>query len=339
MQPMKLTDVGPEAAEAYITDPNWIMQQKMDGARVVAVLRRPDGMEDPNYYTILFTNDGVNEIKFSAAKLHIPALTQRALDLLRGTDITDLILDGELIIETGTYHVFDILSMVSENGGIVVQQEDRLAHRLSYLETLAVSQGLHGDSIIQMSPTAHTEFEKGRLWDRVNTLGVEGAVSKHLNSIYVPGTRSKDWVKHKLVKAADVIVLSVDRTFDGKGMVTHGSAALGVRIEPEEDPAPWVHRKTGKRIADSAFTALPIRKMGEYDKQPRGLLPVGNSSLIGKPLTIDVGNVIEIEYLYFTGIAVIQPRITRERWDKPSEQCRLDQFPAYTRQLAWGGAH
>ena len=95
------------------------------------------------------------------------------------------------------------------------------------------------------------------------------------------------------------------------------------------------HRQEPVEASTSYRTALPAKKMAQYTFDPRTKLPVGNSSLIGKDLSITDGSVVEIEYLYWTGKAVIQPRIIRKREDKPAGQCDLSQFPAYTRELAW----
>jgi ATP-dependent DNA ligase len=331
LKPMKLTDVGPAEAEKYIADPNWIMQQKLDGARMITIVTRAkDGTDG---YDVLYTNDGVKPIAFSAAKLKLPDLGFELMDALDEMAIDEITLDGELIIEDGVYHVFDVLHLQSPRMAPGSLLGMPLEGRLRLLERLGAEK-LTG-TLVQLSHTAHTPTEKRQLWEKVQALGVEGAVSKHLDSMYVPGARSKEWVKHKLVKSADVIVVSHDRTFDEKGMVTHGSAALAVHIDPRDDPEPWVNKKTGKRLGARDWEKLPTLKMGGFDYLPRTLLPVGNSSLIGKDLTITDGSVVEIEYLYWTGKAVIQPRITRKREDKPSGQCDLSQFPLYTRSVAW----
>lgn len=327
MKPMKLTDVGLESIERYLTDPNWVMQQKMDGARMLTVVTRVG--EDA--YQVLFTNDGVTPIAFSAAKLRLPALLAELTARLEEVGVDEITLDGELIIDSGIYHVFDLLRLRMSNGAFPIDPSEPWATRHLRMHFLP----LEGE-LIRFSPTAATEGQKREMWASVVASGVEGAVSKHIDSSYVPGTRTTQWVKHKLVKTADVIVASLDRTFkEGTSIVSHGSAALVVKIDPREDPEPWAHLKSGRRTDAATWKALTAKKMAEYTFDPRSELPVGNASLIGKDLTIDVGSVVEIEYLYFTGRAVIQPRITRKREDKRPFDCRLDQFPAYTRQVAW----
>lgn len=317
MKPMKLTDVGIEPAtlERLFTDPNYVMQQKHDGARMVTVW---DGE------TLLFTNDGVGPIKFSAAKLRLPALEDQLRPYLEKLEIQRAVFDGELIIETGQYIVFDLVELTQE-GVETIDATRALNYRLATLESILEDEL----ELVTVTPTAYSEVEKRTMWDLINLANVEGAVSKWLLSHYLPGTRTKEWVKHKLVKTADVVVTEVARTFKPNGVVETGSAELAVKIE--FDHTPWTD---GKRwISGLERDALPEKKRETFTIQPRAWLPIGSASLIGKDLTIDVGDVVEIAYLYWTGEAPIQPRIMRKRDDKLAVDCDLWQFPEYSRAV------
>ena len=318
MKPMKLTDVGIEPAtlERLFTDPEYVMQQKHDGARMVTGW---DGK------TLFFTNDGVSPIKFSAAKLRLPALEDQLRPFLMAQGAAVAVFDGELIIETGQYIVFDLVSLSFSDGTRVVSSGDPLSLRLAALESF-----LEGElELVFPTPTAYTEEAKRVMWLNINLANVEGAVSKWLPSLYYPGTRTKEWVKHKLVKTADVVVTEVSRTFKPNGVVETGSAELAVKIE--FDHTPWTD---GKRwISGLERDAFPEKKRETFTMQPRAWLPIGSASLIGKDLTIDVGDVVEIAYLYWTGEAPIQPRIMRKRDDKLAVDCDLGQFPEYSRAV------
>lgn len=307
MRPMKLTDVGTDV-EAYVNDPNWIMQQKFDGARLVTVWKGGQ---------LLFTNDGVSPIAFSAAKLKLPALEEKVMEWISRHRLTLVVLDGELIIETGEYKVFDVLTLFSEPDGEVIHIGQPLGVRLVHMKRYLSED----DGVLTTTFTAWTSDEKLALWNAVNKLGVEGAISKNLDSLYHPGTRSKEWLKHKLVKTADVVVTAAERKFKDNGVVSHGKAELAVPIDPKDDPQPYANAR-GKR------QAMPGKG---FVHKPREMLPVGNASLIGKDLAIGVGTVVEVEYLYWTGDAMIQPRITRMREDKTAAECDMAQFPEYTR--------
>lgn len=302
MKPMKLTDVGPDVTQKYIDDPAWIMQQKMDGARMVSVITQTEDGWD-----IFYTNNGTGPIAFSAAKLKLPPLTEALKKLLdRFDNLKDLVLDGELIIEDGVYWVFDLLQATDLAGLELSTPQMKLEWRHALLHEMFGE----GNELVKLSPTAYSSEQKKAMWAAVQLEGVEGAVSKRLDSIYQPGARSIDWVKHKLVKTADVIVTAATREIDDKGIVRKGSAKIEVYSTQIEDTGPAIE---------------PVRRR----------VPIGSASLIGKDLSIEVGSVVEIEYLYFTGKGVIQPRITRIRPDKKAEECDLAQFPEYTRKIAW----
>lgn len=307
MRPMKLTDVGIDDVQRYIDDPRWLMQQKFDGTRLVVVWN--DG-------TLFFTNDGVKPIAFAAALLKLPELEADLRAWLALNQIKSATLDGELIVETGIYYVFDAPALSA--AGLTIDRNHTLGRRLQLLRSLGSLRN------VQFPYTAVTREAKRLLWEQVNERGVEGAVSKLQDSVYVPGTRSKDWVKHKLVKTADVVVTSAERTFKPNGVVSHGKAELAVPIDPKDDPQPFVDSR-GKRYASYQDTTKSTRH------EPRTMLPVGNASLIGKDLGIGPGSVVEVQYLYFTGEAMVQPRIVRLREDKLAEECDLSQFAAYSR--------
>lgn len=65
------------------------------------------------------------------------------------------------------------------------------------------------------------------------------------------------------------------------------------------------------------------------DEGPR---TVSRASLIGKDPMITPGDVVEVEYLAWTGVSLLQPRIVRRRPDKTAEDCNLGQFKTYSRE-------
>jgi ATP-dependent DNA ligase len=282
---MKLTDVGSadHEVEPYLTDDRWVMQQKFDGARVMMVYDEADDS--------FLWGDGTTPIKFSAALLKLPALEaemRRLLPMiqaLRGHD-GRVIFDGELIIESGEYHVFDVLS---------VYPDSPLRTRLSMLDHLY---DCYDRQLVQVVETYRGEDAKRRFWAQVNGAGVEGAVSKHLDSTYEPGKRSTQWLKHKLVKSCECLVLEASREFKPNSQVVKmGSATLGV--------------------FDASGT----------------LIRIASASLIGKELTIEPGSVVEVNYLYRQeGGALVQPRIVRQRHDRTAADCVESQIPAYSRE-------
>lgn len=61
------------------------------------------------------------------------------------------------------------------------------------------------------------------------------------------------------------------------------------------------------------------------------LVPVGSCSAIGRP-HVEVGDVIEVAYLYWTGACAYQPRMVRVRADKEAARCTTGQFLPYSRE-------
>lgn len=59
---------------------------------------------------------------------------------------------------------------------------------------------------------------------------------------------------------------------------------------------------------------------------------ISRASMIGKDPTIQVGDVVEVDYLAWTGASLLQPRIIRKRYDKCPNNCTADQFAPYSRK-------
>ena len=328
LKPMKMTDVPVSSAETYINDNDWVLEQKMDGARALIIWTYDSGFR--------WLASGGGPLKFAAAAQHMAAIESSLKQLFYDNDIMAIALDGELVVESGTYYVFDMPFLDSESASRVLP-ENPYAYRREELEDLM--QMMTFDNVQVVLSVGQVD-QKRRLWEDIQAANVEGAMVKHRSAPYESGVRSKQQLKLKLVKSADVIVTSVERKFDHKGMVTHGSADLALRIKPEQDPRPWLHPVTERRISDAerekllAGTKAQYAKAIGYQWSPRGRLSVGAASLIGKDLTIDVGDVVEVHYLYWGGDALVQPRIVRKRLseEKPADDCWLDQIPAYSRE-------
>lgn len=334
IKPMKMTDIPVTDFDLYVNDDDWVLEQKHDGARaLVHVTVRPAGGYFADWYA-----SGGGPLKFAAAALHFVAIENRLHQLLEDNRIAEAWLDGELMPEEGTLRLFDVPQLVwQDRTRLGVIPSDGYANRRAALYGLQFAPEV-GERV-QLTYTAMTPEEKLGLWDLINANGVEGGMLKHVLAPYEPGVRTKMQRKLKLVKSADVIVTAVERKFDHKGMVTHGSADLAVTIDEWQDPKPWLAEITGRRASSAEInvwrdgTKAQQAKAMSYEYSPRPTLKVGAASLIGKDLTIDVGDVVEINYLYWGGEAVVQPRIVRKRLaeEKTPEECTLDQIPAYSK--------
>jgi ATP-dependent DNA ligase len=190
MKGMKYDSAELEDAERYITDSAWVMQQKLDGVRLMA--HRVSGGVDYN-------GAGGGPVTFAAAAQWFEAIHPTLMRLPVGT-----VLDGELMIETGDYWVFDLPVLPKMVGTGTIQRRRR--------EVLEHLIGLLGDNKIQVVPEARTLDEKGKLLGRCYAAGAEGVVAKRHDAIYVEG-RTNVVMKLKFVKTVDCVVL--DRNTGG----------------------------------------------------------------------------------------------------------------------------
>lgn len=335
IKPMKMTDIPVTDVDLYFDDDDWVMEQKHDGARaLVHVVVSDDGQSSTEWFA-----SGGGPLKFAAAALHFETLKSELVYLLAENGVQEAWLDGELMPEEGTLRLFDVPMLTwKDMNRIGMHPQDGYANRRATLYGLSMV-GSDTSPHVHFTYTAMTPDEKRGLWAKINAEGVEGGMLKHVLAPYEPGVRTKMQRKLKLVKSADVIVTSVERRFDHKGMVTHGSADLAVTITEWQDPKPYLAELTGRRASAADINAWRNGTKAQQAKElaytyaPRPQLKVGAASLIGKDLTIDVGDVVEINYLYWGGEAVVQPRIVRKRLpeEKTPAECTLDQIPAYSK--------
>lgn len=268
MEYTDLTGADPELILELINDPRVLMQQKMDGTRALIDLSTGE-----------VTQRNGNPLKHTAATQWLPAILEEftrtgLIPFPKGT-----VLDGELMTETGEYHVFDMIDP-EYTGELLHTRITRLAqlHRVMIYHPGRTGQ-------VQFVRSAMTAADKHRLIEACRD--TEGVVAKRLDAPYEPGVRVKHVMKLKNVHTADFVVVSTSES--------PLSAALGVHDESGE------------------------------------LVTISRASLIGKG-PIEAGDVVEANYLYFTGTGIVQPRIMRRREDKPPEECTFAQFSPYSRE-------
>lgn len=286
---MKYAEVEVGQVDNLIMDDEVVFEQKFDGTRVMAVIRRGTA---GNSVTSL--QSGGKVLAHTAATQHLDGIRPTLLKLADLFDVPgETVLDGELMISSGEYHLFDVPSVLV--GGVaVIKPTDPYYKRRAWLRGADLAQLIYGTKV-HVTEQATTRHEKKRLLDAVRDAGGEGVMAKNIFHPYLPGKRSKEAVKLKFVKTADVVVWGVDRP-DPR----HGNF-----------------------------------KLGAYDDEGT-FHEVGGASAIGKDTSIEVGSVVEVAYLYYTGKpgnpgSLYQPRVMRKRTDKEPQCCKLDQFPAYSR--------
>lgn len=286
--------------DAMLDDPQWLIEQKMDGTRAVAVLRH--GLPP------VFLGRHGGPLKHTAATQHLDRITAGLAGVQDLLDDGDAIqLDGEIMIQTGQFFVFDMPMMRLAGEDAITADDPFILRRLAIETTLIVAPA---DSDV-VRPVPGAADNKRAMFHRCERAGVEGVMFKHADGKYLHGQRSKDVLKVKFVKTADVVVTAVDRRRNDAGREV-GSIEFGV-MAPFE----------GEMTVDQQQAVTLLRRLP--------ILPVGRCSVIGKP-HVERGDVIEVAYLYWTGGTTYQPRMMRIRDDKPVVDCTADQFRPYSRE-------
>lgn len=281
IQGMAYTEADASEWTSLIADDAWVAEQKMDGTRALIRVTRAQ---------IEWFQRSGKPLGHTAATQHIAAINDELERLRLWAD--EVIVDGEVMIREGTLHLFDIL-LVVDNTVRLTTAADPLHYRRGLLEVAAdVIDGKRVSVVRQ----ARSRAEKEALMRLAESAGVEGLVFKRRDAAYQPGVRTKDVMKAKFVKTADVVVTGSTRS----------------------------RNEAGREIGAFQFAVHDADGV---------LVPMGSCSAIGKP-DAKVGDVIEVAYLYRDDSGgLVQPRMTRIREDKETGECDLSQFPAYSRAV------
>ena len=182
--------------EAFINDDEWVMEQKLDGHRLL--LMSPGRDAAP---TALTRNGTV--------------YTRRLPDAIQKFRFPEgeWVIDGELVGDT--FYAFDLPQapgLVGEDATIPSPLYVRRAMLEALLDNIE-----HPFKIV---PQARTPQEKIQLAEVSLARNYEGLVLKRKTSAYASGGRTPDWLKVKYVVTADCVVLDVRD--DGKESIKLG---------------------------------------------------------------------------------------------------------------------
>jgi len=180
MKPMLSDQMNLKHLARYYNDDAWLMQQKLDGHRVLVQVF--DGQ-----VTFLGRN---GEPKANA----VPARIRQEFEKLR---TGNWFIDGELV--GGTFWIFD-LPFVQHH----VDPADPYETRLSVLENFLPA--WNPTPCVRLLTTARTPVEKRNLAVEVRTQGGEGVMVKRAAGPYRAGHRSTDSLKAKFISTIDCLV-------------------------------------------------------------------------------------------------------------------------------------
>lgn len=182
--------------ESFINDDSWVMEQKLDGHRVLLVAPGAD------MAPTALTRNG------SLYSRRLP----RAIQNFRFPE-GEWVLDGELV--GSRLWLFDMpKSPITAEGTPLYQRRVALGTLLK--NTI---------NPFDLVPQARTAGEKIKLAEVALKNNLEGLVLKKAESPYRSGGRTPEWLKLKFVSTADCIVLDVRD--DGKESVRLGMCADG----------------------------------------------------------------------------------------------------------------
>jgi len=202
--------------EGLIEDSNLVLEQKYDGTRALCVVTRD---EDDLWFQFLARNGA--PLKHTAATQWIPDIERGLRDGF--PNVSEAVLDGEIMIDSGAYILFDMPYWKRDDGAVFVRPEDEYGFRRGFL----ASQAEKFYSPVSVGNMATSPEDKRLLFNLVMESNGEGVMAKSLSSPYVEGKRVKHSLKVKFVKTADVVVMDVRRSRNEEGREI-GSIRFGV---------------------------------------------------------------------------------------------------------------
>lgn len=190
ISPMLATLVDGPPAEG-----DWIYEVKWDGYRALALcdknqvslISRNNKSFNKKYYPLVTY---LEELKLNAIlDGEIVVVKESGIASFEGLQEWRSEADGELV-----YYVFDILWL---NGRDLTKAP--LRERKELLKKVIPREG-H----IKLSPIF--DAAPAKLLEAAKKMGLEGIIAKQNDSIYMPGARSKDWLKIKAQKRHEVVI-------------------------------------------------------------------------------------------------------------------------------------
>lgn len=185
MKPMLCGSIDLRDLDHYLTDDEWVAQQKLDGDRLLVHVK--DG-------TVTALNrDGRPRSNPTPKKI----LDQFALFP------DEWVFDGELL-NNGEYWLFD-LPLAGES--VTIHHPYRF--RFGVLEHMFIGGAWEPDPCIRLLPLARSTDAKRTLVGQLRERGAEGLVFRHVEGLYRAGKRSDRALKAKFTKTVDVVVHQV----------------------------------------------------------------------------------------------------------------------------------
>jgi len=330
--PSKFAPMNAHSADKAFSDPRWLFEPKLDGIRIVALIR--DGE-----VTLLSRNGLDNTAQY-------PYLVEE----LAAQPVTDAVIDGEVVaIDEDGRPSFGLLQQrLNLQGKTDIRQAEIDVPVLFYAFDLPY---LEDYDLTKCTLTARKELLKRVLLptDRVllldafdeegeaayeasRRLGLEGIVAKRKDSVYEPGKRSHDWLKIKAVLTDDFVVGGFSQGQGGRSD-TFGALLLG-RYDDDGNLVYAGHAGSG--FTDQLLAEIRkkldklTRKTNPFSSDP----PDKNGTTWVKPELV-----AEVKFAEWTSDGNLRaPVFLRLREDKPPEEVRVTAIERVAPEPATGVA-
>ena len=290
--------------EEPFKQPNYILQEKFDGTRILAI-NQGNGWH-------LMTRHWKNEVS-----ARFPEIIKE-LSKIKSTDI---ILDGELTFFKNGKNVFMTVLAKPET-------KAHLTHKLMLFDIIRYNGDLSKlpltkrieilnkvvpvGKYVTIIETIHSPASFKQIYNKIIKNNGEGVMMKKENSHYVYDSR-QDWIKIKGTYTEDVIVVGIT-TGTGKRKDTFG--ALILAQYDKNNQLRIVGRASGFDDATlaklySTIMKMPAQNYPQFDMKDakRWVAPK---------------MVVEVKYMERTNNGILRhPRIIRIRDDKPASACKV----------------
>lgn len=253
MKPMLARPVSLSQVDNYLTDDHWVAQQKLDGDRILILVR-----------------DGKVQALNREGELRRNRVPRRVLDQFQS--FTTLpgtwCFDGELMT-TGELWLFDLPVAADK-----VTAEHPFEFRYRVLEHFLAGGNWPTDPCVKLLPVAQTTQAKRALFTELQGRGAEGLIFRHREGRYRAGKRSDLMLKAKFTFTVDAVVHEVRpdgrnnctyRLFDNGTWVPAGSCSLEGR--PEVRPGDVIEVRALYTSADGLLYQ-PVMLRVRHDKAP-----------------------------------------------------------------------
>ncbi len=294
IEPMKATQ-----ADEPFDDPDWLFEVKLDGYRVEAIVdegkvrlwtrnRQDAARYFPDLAAALPTWIKAKQAIVDGEVVALDRENNPAFSLLqdrarmgrfgsRGTEVKKAPADD--FVAPVVYYVFDLIYL---DGQLLVDVP--LEQRKHLLRT-----------VLRDHPTvrygAHVEADGKDFYDVMEARGLEGMVAKLRTSRYEPGRRSKAWLKVKIRREQEVIVVGYE---PGKGARADlGSLILAVN---EENELRYVG-EVGSGLDQRTIRQLKVELDAHRVDEP----PVVNAPRIRGAVWSEPRLVVRVEFSEWTG--------------------------------------